>query len=347
MDEKVNNPESATDSDKGTYKRSNKGGNWVGAVILISVGAVLLLQNFNLLPDNIWSTLWRFWPLILILIGLQIILGKSRTSSLILAVLSLILIGGLVLIASAKEDKRVEAWFKDRIGIDLRIGDLPLSSLIGSEKQANLGVEKEKTLNSSFRDIKIDISTGKLTLNTEDSDNPFNLEAIHPEGIGIPDLKSDLENGVLTINLNTRNEGSFLNTNFGRMEYNAKIGKPELETALDINVSTGKAEVDLEQLNLKNINLRVSTGAADVSLNKEALPKERSRLKVSTGSLEVRIPESVGLQIKYDVGVGRLKVDESNISGDGTYTSQNYESAAKKVILDAEVGTGSLRINRY
>src|SRR6188472_3261560 len=47
-----------------------------GPVILIAAGIVLLLNNLDILPWAIWGDLWRLWPLALIVIGLDLILGK-------------------------------------------------------------------------------------------------------------------------------------------------------------------------------------------------------------------------------------------------------------------------------
>ena len=45
-----------------------------GPLILIAIGLLFLLNNFGLLPID----LWKLWPLILILIGLELILARGR-----------------------------------------------------------------------------------------------------------------------------------------------------------------------------------------------------------------------------------------------------------------------------
>ncbi|MCL0092140.1 DUF5668 domain-containing protein [Dehalococcoidia bacterium] len=49
----------------------------IWGIILVFVGVVLLLQNFNILPWGLWAMLWQFWPVILIIIGLNII-GRHK-----------------------------------------------------------------------------------------------------------------------------------------------------------------------------------------------------------------------------------------------------------------------------
>jgi hypothetical protein len=45
-----------------------------GGVFLLFIGVVLLLQTLNVLPWSLWNTLWRFWPAILIITGIAILL---------------------------------------------------------------------------------------------------------------------------------------------------------------------------------------------------------------------------------------------------------------------------------
>jgi len=47
----------------------------VGGIVIIVLGIIFLLQNYGLLPSAFWGTLW---PLILIIIGLNIVIKKNK-----------------------------------------------------------------------------------------------------------------------------------------------------------------------------------------------------------------------------------------------------------------------------
>ena len=68
----------------------------VGAFLLITIGTLLLFNNLNLIPWSIWPELWRFWPVILILFGLQIILGDSWFGQLAVGIITVAVIFYLV-----------------------------------------------------------------------------------------------------------------------------------------------------------------------------------------------------------------------------------------------------------
>ncbi|KKQ77294.1 MAG: hypothetical protein UT00_C0015G0005 [Parcubacteria group bacterium GW2011_GWA1_38_7] len=47
------------------------------AAFLITIGFLLLLNNFNYLPWSIWQNLIAYWPVLIIFAGIDVILGKS------------------------------------------------------------------------------------------------------------------------------------------------------------------------------------------------------------------------------------------------------------------------------
>ena len=47
-----------------------------GAIILVIVGVVLLLQTTGVVSWDLWLNLWRFWPVLIIAIGINVFLGR-------------------------------------------------------------------------------------------------------------------------------------------------------------------------------------------------------------------------------------------------------------------------------
>ncbi len=62
----------------------------IGGVILLFLGVVFLLHTLGILPWGVWGVLWRFWPVVLIIVGLGILLRRYNhwlVSLLLLALL--------------------------------------------------------------------------------------------------------------------------------------------------------------------------------------------------------------------------------------------------------------------
>lgn len=45
----------------------------VWGLFLLFLGILFLLQTFNVLPWGLWGTLWRFWPVLIISVGLSLL----------------------------------------------------------------------------------------------------------------------------------------------------------------------------------------------------------------------------------------------------------------------------------
>lgn len=46
----------------------------VWGIFLVFLGIVFLFQTLDVLPWGLWRTLWRFWPVLIIITGLGILL---------------------------------------------------------------------------------------------------------------------------------------------------------------------------------------------------------------------------------------------------------------------------------
>ena len=62
----------------------------VWGIFLVFLGIIFLLQALEVITWGLWRTLWRFWPVLIIIIGLDILLRRRNVwlvSLLVLAVL--------------------------------------------------------------------------------------------------------------------------------------------------------------------------------------------------------------------------------------------------------------------
>ena len=48
----------------------------LGPLLLIAVGLLFLFNTLGVLPWSLWDTIWRLWPVVLILIGVDILFGR-------------------------------------------------------------------------------------------------------------------------------------------------------------------------------------------------------------------------------------------------------------------------------
>ncbi len=70
--------------------KNNGSPNPVMGILLIFLGTTFLLNNLNIIPWSVWDHLLKFWPILLILGGIQILLGTSVFANFILFIISVV-----------------------------------------------------------------------------------------------------------------------------------------------------------------------------------------------------------------------------------------------------------------
>ncbi len=158
---------------------------YVGPLLLMVIGFILLFSELGLLHRGTWGSLWRYWPVILILWGIEIIArhAESRVVYLATIFLSILVIIGTVflawsgytgqdrieknLIGTIFDNKKLDG--KDFNFADLNNADLSNSILNGanmnfaSMHNANFSNSSLNGANMNFADLKnADLSNAVL-----------------------------------------------------------------------------------------------------------------------------------------------------------------------------------------
>lgn len=337
MDEK-SAPEQAAESEQQSSRRTRRteyrrrydephhSGSPVLALIFIVLGVIFLLNNLGLTQPEVWSGLWQYWPVILILLGVQAILGRSRVSSFIVFLLGLVILGGILLLPFSGSS-RITTWIpQDR-----------------DRQEQTVTIQSSEYPAVTSRTVRLRNGLGRVDVT--DSTDPYLLkwEALFYGNGSEPQVDQKTEGETLVIDVDTNQAKGWF---WGRddMKYALELGDPGLPTDLSLDTGVGKTDVALTEVPLRTLSVNIGTGSSDVELGASSIPTKQSTLEVGTGSISLQIPRDTGLRLDYNVGLGQIKVDSTTIRGDGTYTSPGYDAAAKKMELDVRVGTGSVTI---
>lgn len=80
------------------YDHRHFGGGFLGPVVLFG-GVLLLLTTLGLASKDVWQFIWPFWPVLLILAGIRIILGVNWIMSVLIALLTSVIFYGIAVYA--------------------------------------------------------------------------------------------------------------------------------------------------------------------------------------------------------------------------------------------------------
>lgn len=322
-----------------TEKERRPGGpDIVGALILLTLGVLFLLNNFGVLPWSIWGTLWRFWPVLLILPGFQLLFGRSAAGRILSGLIAFLLLGGVALYAASLNHQPVRGWVERQFpSVELRSPDE-----LGAQATTSLRVPASDYPSVNERTLSADVGAAELTLRDDAANTSLlELEAQHPEGSGKPTVRDRLEGKRVILDVATeRGNAPFILG--GKRAYALLLGQPTLPTTLKLTLGAGKADVQLNVVPVQEFALDLGAGNAELSFAGNSVPT-RLAVDVGAGQATIRVPRAAALRVRHDIGAGRLTVDGERLSRNGQYV---IEGSGPTVELTVDIGAGSVVIER-
>lgn len=290
----------------------------IGPLILITLGILLLLANLGVLPFTFWEIAARFWPLILILIGVEIIVGRqSAMSAIIILVLWIALVVGAIWLSYTGGGLP---------GAGARITD-QLSQPLGDIRSATV-------------DLHIGISRTSVASLGSDSADLMQGTFIHDAGSQVVKTFNVVGNdGRLAL----KEEGSSA-IFFGGGDSRLDIGlNPQIPIALRVNSGVGRVALDLSGLYITSLTVYGGVGSLDIAAPKTGI--STLRVNGGVGSITITIPQGVAARIRVSSGLSGVRVDDSRFPKFGdVYQSADFASAVNRIDLEVDGGVGSINI---
>jgi len=298
----------------GIYRREGL----VGSTFIIGLGVIFLLANLGYLAVSVWRMVIYLWPVLLIAIGFDIMIGRrSMVASLIGLTLILAILAGSLWLFGVRVDRG--------------------QGLAGEGVYQALG---------SASSARIVIEPGAGDLHIEAADQAGALvegSVFRPGGMEVTE-ESSQSDGKTTYTLRSVGSTAFIPTSFDE-KWSWDIGLTT-EIPLDLRVAIGAGRVTLDLANLKLSDLRVEMGVGATTIT---LPEEgsyKASIDGAIGQMTLVVPKGVGVRVQSDTAIVGVSVPSSFIKRDGVYYSPNYNSAAYKVDIQWDLAIGALSITQ-
>jgi hypothetical protein len=339
-------------------------------MVLIGAGVVALLGNMGVLERANIVVLLRLWPLIFIVIGLDIIFGRRWPAAgaligvgAVILVIALMLVGPSMGLGDDWDVKRktlVEPLGEAtsaRVVLDLSTGPTEISALSDSDDLIKADVSYTGNLRFSARGKQ-----DKKTINLEHRGHDWSFfwlgwpkdddELRWDIGLSprLPlDLKIDGGSGRSTLDL-SRLQLTALELDVSSGSVRASL--PPGENRYEAKVDGGSGSCTLELADGTDVDLEtdVSSGSFKIEIGAES----DVSLRVDGGSGRTTIDLPAGAAVRVDVrdsGSGRVRVP-SNLErtrrgekDEGTWQTPDFEDAAYKIVIVVEdLGSGSIEV---
>ncbi len=296
-------------------------------IILTGLGVILLLSNFGRLPADPWPLLSRLWPVILIVIGLDILLGRrSVWGGVFSAALALLVIGSVIALLYIAQN--YPTWYSLSTS---QFHTQHIAHPLGDVRQA---------------DVRIDFPGGLGTLSAlEDSSDLIEGDVTYYGDL--VDMFSS-SGSIARVQLDSRFFGwGLMWREVGSRRWTLGLN-PRAEYDLTLDTGSGSYEFDLRKLTLRSFALDSGSGHVVLILPDAEKAPRRVRLNTGSGAADIRVPEGVAVRVEYDAGSGALIAPGlRKVSGgrrDGVYESAGFSQSGRTIIIELDAGSGSVTI---
>jgi hypothetical protein len=297
----------------------------IGPLLLIGLGVLLLLTNVGLVSWEVWPTILRYWPLALVLLGVQaLISGRVDWTSLVLLLLAVVVVW---------MGTQFETW--------------------SHREQRAFGPPTTDTFRQPLegaRAARLEVEFGAGALRVDGAAPSGLLASGGLNGAGPGRLRTEYRVrdgvGLFSVEAAGAAEGRFpfwhrMDDSAGQLTVSVSPDVP-----LELVVEAGAADAVLDLRELQISSLRYETGASRSTVVLPARGITRADIRGGASSMAIEVPPGVAARIQTSgSGLSDVNIDQSRFSRNGdVYQSADYPTAPNRVDLRLEVGLANVTV---
>ncbi len=313
-------------------------------ILLILFGAIFLINEFGVLDEffalyhvslgsiisNGVSAMFRFWPLILVAMGITVIFRNKIVSGITWGVFFIAILV-LAVVGPSYYFQASAPWI---VFNGPSIGNTQTSD---ENYTYNASVDYTPEMKKGQADISL--GACKTILSGTDKKAAI-LEST------IKGFKSGWSLDQDTLTLNVSEEDIVLGgKNFDRTNY-ISLGD-KLVWSIAVSTGASDSKLDMSSLSVSDVSIDMGAGSAELTLgNKAAM----TTVSIDGGASDIRIivPKETGIDVETDSGLSSNNFDSVNLSpiGEGKYVSDGYSTAANKIKISISTGMSNITLVR-
>lgn len=289
-------------------------GSLISGLLLVVAGVVLFLINMGY---GSWAAIYeivRWWPILLIIIGLSMF-GKGRIPYWIvylITVLAVVTVGFYL----------------------IRIDDTENNNTI---IESSINLTRQQYPDVRQCNLTVDYGAGKLSIAPGTLDL---LKGNFNSKTAVKNVTARMDN--LDVDLR-QSDDSWIPVHNNLNQWKLWLS-PDMAWILNIDTGAVDGDIDLTGIPLQELDCNVGAGSMNFILGNNGA---RSKVKIEAGASNIRlqIPDDAGVRIVLDGALNSSNLDKLGWSkSDNCYTSPNYLQAAKKIDCNIELSAGNLEV---
>ncbi len=315
----------------------------VPGVVLIMLGIAFLLRSYGYLHFH-FSNLFHLWPIIIVMIGINLIFANNRSTWATILKVAVLVIGfGLLFFGNFGDGRGY--WKNYAYHIDTDDDD-------DDDNETTITkVEGSQEFNADFTDsvkvAELNISGGATTYKLSDSTNKL-FTANTQEYFGNYMLNTDKRDSVYVLDFKMKDGKQSFNWDDDNKKSNTADFKLNVNPVWDINVATGATDLDFDLSRFKVRNLDLAGGAGAFKI-KFGQPLTSTTVDISTGAsdVDITIPKNAACRITKGTAFSSNNFEGFNKVGDNAYETPGFDKATNKIYIKIKGGMSSFSVKKY
>jgi hypothetical protein len=289
-----------------------------GALFII-IGGLLLLEKLNVV-DLEWHFAWRLWPLLLIFWGAALLIRNPQwkwVAALVGAVVVVVVLlnaGGFL-------------WSIGEFGEGARYSQELTEPFDSAVNKASLSVHGAAGI------ISLKDTTGQLIIvSTQTNYGRYSLDK---ERIG--------EEAKVYLAF----EGKRIAWRGGKASNWAAI-RLNASPVWDMDIDVGAAKLDLDLAPFAVEDIMIDAGATSLRVKIGERAKETHlRIDAGASSIRISVPSASACEARFEGGLSSKNLPGFQRVDSRMYRTENFDTAAKKIVIDIHAGVSSIKVVRY
>lgn len=304
----------------------------IWGIVLLFLGGILLLQNFNVINFE-WSVIWRFWPVILILIGANMLFSNSGSAAggVVTVLITVVVLGFIGYKGITHNELQRESWITDE-------------SPSRDQPNASKTTVFSEPYIAGTRNAILNIEGGATSFVLRDTASEL-FNAHVKKHIGNYSVFKFSTDSTETVDFKMTGEAKW---DMKKSSSNQVVITLNPEPVWDINLETGAGKTNFDLTKYKIRKMKLEGGVAKFDVKLGTLSKT-TVIDVESGvsKINIAIPESAGCEIKTESGLSSLDFKGFTKLSDNSFQTPNFSSAQQKITINMEGGLSKFKVVRY
>jgi len=295
-------------------------GSYVFGIVLIALGVLFLASN--LIPRfDAWQWIWRYWPLLLIVLGIAKLWDHVRTrqnsgansGGFVSGVLIAVVIIVVLFAISLRHSGRANPILHYTRDVDAQGAQAVTANINMGAGQLTIHGGASHLLDASFN---YDQDSGQPTVNYVNSGTNGRLDISQPSSAG---------------------------PHFGRNENDWDLSFGTVPMDMQIELGAGQTDLNLKGIELTHLRVNMGAGQLDLDLTGDRKQNLEANIQGGVGQATIHLPRNVGVEVRADGGIGSIDTVGLHRQGD-EYVNDAFGKSAVTIHMNVEGGVGEIRL---